>query len=160
MIAVRKMLAASFIMLTTVTQAKSGDKHMEARGTFEVKVGPAETSPFEKSVGVARYELDKTWVGDFVGSSQGEMLASQTESTGAMAYVAMEQMTGTLGGRTGTFYFAHRATMTKGDAASSEMHVVVVKGTGTGQLADISGNLEITIDPNGKHSYDFQYELP
>ncbi len=93
---------------------------MEACGTFEVKVAPAETTVFEKTMGVARYELDKTWEGDFAGTSKGEMLASSTERTGAMAYVAMEQMTGQLGGKSGTFYLAHRATMTKGDAASGE----------------------------------------
>ena len=133
---------------------------MEARGTFEVKVSPAEPTSFEKSMGLARYELVKTWTGDFEGTSKGEMLASSTESTGGMAYVAMEQMTGELGGRSGTFYLAHRATMTKGDASSGEMQIAVVKGTGTGKLAGIRGDLTITIDSTGKHSYVFEYDLP
>ena len=133
---------------------------MEARETFNVKVSPAESTAFENGFGVSRYELDKIWAGDFVGTSKGEMLASQTQSTGAMAYVALEQMTGTLAGKTGTFYFAHRATMIKGDAASGEMHVSVVKGTGTGQLAGITGELTILIDAAGKHSYEFRYQFP
>jgi Protein of unknown function (DUF3224) len=88
------------------------------------------------------------------------MLSSYTESTGWMAYAAVEQMTGKLGGRSGSFYLAHRATMRKGDAASGEMNVEVVKGSGTGELAGLSGQLTILIDGSGSHSYVLEYELP
>jgi hypothetical protein len=141
-------------------QPNPGGKHMEAKGTFEVKVTPSDATAFEKEMATARYEINKTWAGDFAGTSKGEMLTSFTESTGSMAYVAIEQMTGTLAGKTGTFYLSHTATMTKGDAASGEMHIVVVKGSGTGELAGISGQLKIIIDATGKHSYVFDYELP
>lgn len=133
---------------------------MEARGTFEVKVTPAEATTSEKGMGVSRYEIVKDWTGDFAGTSRGEMLTSFTESTGAMAYVAMEQVTGTLHGKTGTFYLAHKATMTKGDTASGEMSIVIVRGSGTGDLAGISGTLTIIINASGKHSYVLDYELP
>ena len=133
---------------------------MKGTGTFEVRVTPAEATLFEKGMGVSRYEIVKDWVGDFVGTSKGEMLTSLTESTGSMAYVAMEQVTGKLGGKRGTFYLAHEATMTKGDAASGEMKIVIVRNSGTGELAGISGGLTIIIDASGKHSYVFKYELP
>ncbi len=133
---------------------------MQANGTFEVKVTPVETTAFEKQMGTGRYEVSKTWAGDFVGNSTGEMLTTFTESTGSMAYVAMEQVTGKLGGKSGSFYFAHTAVMTKGDAASGVMKIVVVKGSGTGELAGLSGELQIIIDAKGGHSYVFDYELP
>lgn len=133
---------------------------MEAKGTFEVKVTPTEATPFEKGMGVARYEVEKSWTGDFAGSSRVEMVSSFTESTGVMAYVAMEQMTGQLSGKTGSFYLAHTATMTKGDAKSGKMNIVVVPGSGTGELAGIAGELTIIIDAHGKHSYIFNYTLP
>jgi hypothetical protein len=155
-----RVIAAMVLVVPIGGQTTTGGKHMEAKGTFEVKVTPAEATAFEKGMGAGRYEIDKTWAGDFVGTSKGEMLTSFTESTGAMAYVAMEQMTGTLGGKRGSFYLAHRATMTKGDAASGEMSVSVVKGSGTGELAGLSGELTIVIDGAGKHSYVFAYELP
>ncbi len=72
----------------------------------------------------------------------------------------MEQVTGQLGGKSGSFYLAHRATMKKGDAASGEMSIVVVKGSGTGQLTGLSGGLTIIIDASGKHSYVLEYEIP
>lgn len=74
--------------------------------------------------------------------------------------MALEQMTGKLGPRSGSFYLAHKATMTKGDAASGAMNVVLVKDFGTGELAGLAGELKIIIDSTGKHSYVFEYELP
>ena len=50
--------------------------------------------------------------------------------------------------------------MTKGDSASGEMSIVVVKGSGTGELAGLAGELTIIIDSAGKHSYVFEYTLP
>ena len=133
---------------------------MQAKGTFVVKVAPADGTPLEKDAGVTRYTLDKDWSGDLEGSSKGAMLASFTESTGAMAYVAMEKVDGKLGGKTGSFYFSHTATMKKGDASSGVMKIVVVAGSGTGELAGVSGELTIHIDDKGGHSYVFDYELP
>jgi hypothetical protein len=141
-------------------QSNPGGKHMEAKGTFEVKSNPQEATAFEKGMGVGRYEIDKIWLGDLSGTSKVEMLSSYTESTGSMAYVAIEQMTGKLDGKSGSFYLAHRATMTKDDAASGEMSILVVKGSATEQLAGLSGQLTIVINVTGKHSYVFDYQLP
>lgn len=155
-----RLLAAAAILDQVGGTANIGGKHMEAKGTFEVNITPVEVTAFEKGMGAGRYEIDKTWVGDFTGTSKGEMLASHIESTGSNFYVALEQMTGKLGQRSGSFYLAHKATMTKGDAASGEMNVVVAKDSGTGELAGLAGELKIIIDSTGKHSYAFEYKLP
>jgi hypothetical protein len=155
-----RLLLAAAMMVPISGKTNTGGKQMEARGTFEVKVTQVEATPFEKGMGASRYEVVKDWAGGLAGTSRGEMLTSFTESTGAMAYVAMEQVTGQLDGKSGTFYLAHRATMTKGDAGSGEMQIVVVKGSGTGELAGISGGLTIVIDATGKHTYILNYELP
>jgi hypothetical protein len=155
-----RLLSAAAIMMPIGGHANTGGKQMEAKGTFEVKVAPAEPTAFEKAMGLGRYEVVKDWSGDFAGTSRGEMLTTFTESTGAMAYTAMEQVTGRLGGKSGTFYLAHRATMTKGETSSGEINIVIVKGSGTGELAGISGGLTIVIDASGRHSYVLEYELP
>ena len=155
-----RLLAAGVMITQIGGHSGSGEKYMKATGTFDVKVTPAEATTFEKALNVGRYEIDKEWSGDFSGTSKGEMLTSFTESSGSMAYVAMEQVTGKLNGKSGSFYLAHRATMTKGDAASGEMHIVVVKGSGIGEFSGLSGELTIIIDASGKHSYVFEYELP
>jgi hypothetical protein len=119
-----------------------------------------EVSPVGKDAGLASYSLEKTFRGDMQGTAKGEMLASMTESTGAMAYVALDHFTVTLAGRSGSFYLAHTATMRKGDAGSGVMKIVVVRDSGTGDLLGLSGELTIVIDAAGKHSYVFDYDLP
>jgi hypothetical protein len=131
-----------------------------ATGSFEVKIVPAESSSIGKEGGVGRMTIDKVISGDMVGTTKGEMLTSITESTGAMAYVAIETVTATLDGRSGTFVFIHNATMNKADSTSSQLHVAVVPGSGTGGLTGISGTFSIHVDSHGKHTYTFDYELP
>lgn len=125
-----------------------------ASGMFEVKMTPHD----DKSVGptVRRYSLDKQFHGDLEGTSKGEMLAVGTEVEGSAGYVAMEQVSGTLHGRKGTFALQHSGTMTRG---KPELSVTVVPDSGTDQLAGLSGKMDIKI-ADGKHSYDFDYKLP
>lgn len=127
-----------------------------AKGTFEVKVTPL---PAEANVGdptISRLSLDKTWSGDIAGSSKGQMLGSQSETEkGSGGYVAIEHFTGTLQGKKGSFSLQHHGTMGGG---KFEINVYVVPGTGTGDLAGISGTLKIIID-GGKHYYEFDYSL-
>ncbi|MES2108043.1 MAG: DUF3224 domain-containing protein [Bacteroidota bacterium] len=134
---------------------------MQANGTFEVKIAPAEGTALEKEAGIGRMTIDKTWTGNLSGTSKGSMLTSATESTGAMAYVALEKVDAKLNGKSGSFYFSHTATMKKGDAASGVLKIIVVAGSGTGELTGLSGGeLTINIDAKGGHAYVFNYELP
>jgi hypothetical protein len=153
------ILVACAGLLISAKTIKS-KKLMQAKGTFEVKLSPADGLPLEKEAGVGRMTIDKTWSGDLMGRSTGAMLMSSTESTGAMAYVALEKVDGELGGKAGSFYFSHTATMKKSDAASGVLKITVVPGSGTGDLAGISGELSINIDAKGAHAYTLQYELP
>jgi len=74
---------------------------------------------------------------------------------GSAAYVAIEKVTGVLGGRRGTFVLAHRGTMTRGEGA---LEVTVVPDSGTDELTGLAGTLAITIR-DGKHFYDLDYTL-
>jgi len=132
---------------------------MQAKGTFEVKITPAEGTALEKEAGIGRMIIDKTWSGDLAGTSKGSMLTSATESTGAMAYVALEKVDAKLNGKSGSFYFSHTATMKKGDATSGVLKITVVAGSGTGELAGLSGELSIVIDSKGGHAYELNYEF-
>ena len=105
--------------------------------------------------GIGRLTLDKKFAGDFEGTSRGQMLGSRSAVEGSAGYVAMEKVTGKLGGRTGTFVLQHVGTMKRG---TPEMNVSVVPDSGTGQLSRISGTMTIII-PGGMHSYEFAYSL-
>ncbi len=128
-----------------------------AKGRFAVKVEPL--SPNDESEGVTfgRMSIDKTWQGDFEGTSTGEMLTAGTNVAGKMSagYVAIERVRGTLAGRTGSFVFQHSATMDRG---SQELIIRVVPDTGTGELKGIAGTLSIEI-AGGEHSYTLDYSL-
>lgn len=129
---------------------------LHATGPFEVKLDPQ--APDEKGGGAAigRIFLDKRFHGDLEATSKGTMLAANTTVKDSGAYVAIEIVTGTLKGRTGTFALHHTGIMTHGTPSLS---IQVVPGSGTGQLTGITGTMNINI-ADGKHSYDFDYTLP
>jgi hypothetical protein len=65
-------------------------------------------------------------------------------------------VTGTLNGKHGSFALQHSSTM---DQSGSKMQIIVVPGSGTGELKGIAGTFTIKIE-NGQHDYDFDYTLP
>jgi Protein of unknown function (DUF3224) len=127
-----------------------------AIGTFEVKMAPLDPAfKFDENP-ITRFSLDKQFHGDLDATSQGEMLAAGNPAKGSRGYVAMERVSGTLQGHTGTFALQHNGTM---DNGQYHLNVTVVPGSGTGQLAGLTGSMNIIIEA-GKHSYDFAYTLP
>jgi hypothetical protein len=83
------------------------------------------------------------------------MLSAMTNVKGSGAYVAIERVSGTLQGRSGTFVLQHSGTMTRG---TPELTITVVPDSGTGQLVGLEGKMTIKI-ADGKHSYEFEYTL-
>lgn len=130
---------------------------MHANGTFEVKLAPQPATPGVEAAALGRQTIDKHFHGDLEGSSLGEMLAVMSAVHGSGAYVALERVTGTLGGKRGSFVLMHSATMTRGAPA---MSVTVVPDSGTEELTGLSGTLVIHIDAKGGHAYTFDYSLP
>jgi hypothetical protein len=126
-----------------------------ASGTFEVRMGPQAPDEGAEGVGIGRMLIDKRFEGDLEATSKGQMLAAGTSVAGSAGYVAMEQVTGTLGGRSGTFVLQHSGTMERGAARLS---VSVVPDSGTGEFTGLSGRMNIII-AEGQHSYEFDYAL-
>ncbi len=126
-----------------------------AKGPFDVKLTPQGTATDPTAVG--RMSLDKTFHGDLTGTSVGEMLAVRTAVSGSAGYVAIERVTGTLAGRTGSFALQHWGMMDKG---TPDLKISVIPDSGTGDLAGLAGTMTIDIQPGGKHFYAFTYTLP
>ena len=124
-----------------------------AFGTFQVKLIPQPADA--EAPGVGRMSIDKQFHGDLEASSKGQMLAAMSSVKGSAGYVAIEQLTGCLHGRSGAFVLQHSGTMTRG---VPQLIVSVVPDSGTGELAGLAGTLTIVI-ADGKHSYDFEYVL-
>jgi len=130
------------------------EKTMTARGTFDVKVVQ---QPQDDSAGgpFGRLFLDKHFHGELEATSKGQMLAAGTAVEGSAGYVALEQVTGSLNGKRGSFILLHKGTMRKG---VYDLSVTVVPDSGTDELAGIAGEMKIIIE-GGKHSYEFEYTL-
>lgn len=127
-----------------------------AAGSFDVRLAPLPTSHGDDERQLGRMSIDKTFAGDLVGTSRGEMLTAMTAQQGSAAYVAVERVTGTLHGRAGTFVLHHTGIMDRG---AQSLDVRVVPDSGTGELAGITGALRIVIEGK-QHSYELDYELP
>jgi hypothetical protein len=126
-----------------------------ATGPFDVKVTPQDDKSDDPLLG--RMSLDKQYHGDLEATGKGQMLTAGSSIKGSGAYVAIEKITGTLQGRTGSFVLQHSGTMTQNMPL---LTITVVPDSGTGGLAGISGKMTIIIATGGKHSYDLEYTLP
>ena len=148
-------LAHSYSSLPN-SQQKDVAMPQHAAGTFEVNVAPLEPAFKFDDNPLRRMSLDKKFQGDLEATSKGEMLTAGNPAKGSGGYVAMERVSGSLHGRTGTFVLQHTGTMSHGEF---QLSVTVVPDSGTGQLAGLFGSVTIQIT-DGKHSYDFAYSLP
>lgn len=124
-------------------------------GSFDVKVVPLELYNNKDDKSFGRYSIDKQFHGVLNATSKGEMLSAGGPPN-AGGYVAIEKVTGILEGHSGSFVLQHNATIEQGNP---NLNIIVVPGSGTGELAGIAGKMDIVIE-SGKHSYVFDYTLP
>ena len=150
----KAVLALGMVMAVQV-QPQRGVTMRQAVGTFEVKMKPEPLSDVAGKTGLGRMSIDKVFKGQLEGTSQGEFLSAMGTEKGSAGYVAIEQVTGTLDGKKGTFALMHRGVMTRG---APELLVTVVPDSGTRELVGLSGTFKVIID-EGKHSYLFDYSL-
>jgi hypothetical protein len=138
------------------SQEKDSAVTQHATGPFDVKITPLDPAFKTEDNSLGRMSIDKQLHGDLEATSKGEMLTAGTAVKGSAGYVAMERVSGSLKGRTGTFILQHTATMNRG---TPQLNITVVPDSGTGQLTGLTGTMTIQI-VDGKHSYDFAYTLP
>ena len=122
----------------------------EAKGRFDVRITQ------DATVGdtIGRFSVAKTFHGDLTGTGVGEMLAVRTAVAGSAGYVLIEQVTGTLDGRSGRFLLQHGGLMERG---RPDLRVVVIPDSGTDDLSGLEG--EMTIDAANDHAYVLRYEI-
>ena len=142
--------------LITTSRSSTRTIPMHARGTFEVQITPLPADAYTDAATLGRMTIDKQFSGDLVATGKGQMLTGMSVVKGSAAYSAIERVTGTLGGRHGSFLLQHTGIMTRG---AQSLVITVVPDSGTEGLTGITGALAIIIE--GKvHSYDFEYTLP
>ena len=125
---------------------------MSQKAESSFTIDKTEETPVEWAGGsVNRARWYKTFTGDLTGTSEIEITMGKLDS-GAMVYVGVERFDVELRGRKGTFVVMHSSTML---GADYEMNLQVVPGSGTSELAGITGTAQIT--PN--HDLLLEYEI-
>jgi Protein of unknown function (DUF3224) len=129
---------------------------MKISGQFNVDLKPlAIYAEGAEQMNLGRMSIDKSFSGDLTATSKGEMLSVRTATAGSAGYVAIEQVTGTLGGHNGSFVLQHFGIMDRG---ADRLILEVVPDSGTGELTGLTGTMAI-IFKDGQHYYEFEYEL-
>ncbi|MFL6105328.1 MAG: DUF3224 domain-containing protein [Marmoricola sp.] len=108
------------------------------------------------AVGVSR--MVKEFTGGLTGRSTTLFTAAFDHASGVGTYLAMESFEGTLDGRSGSVNIAHTATTDGGPERLHEL-VLIVPGSGTGELAGITGTGALRIDEDGTHHLELEYAL-
>ncbi|GAA4415626.1 DUF3224 domain-containing protein [Actinokineospora soli] len=134
---------------------------MRAEGTFTVTAfAPTDLAPEPAvttglPVGVAT--MEKRFDGGVAGRSATLFTSAFDQGSGVGTYVAMESFEGSVDGRAGAFNFVHSAT-TSGSDRTAEFFAIV-PGSGTGELAGITGAGGMSVDADGTHRVWFDYEI-
>lgn len=149
----RSLVAGLALGTIPFAVAQSPMKIIKATGPFDVKMAPASAA----DAAVGRFTLDKKYHGDLEAIGTGEMLTAMTAVKGSAGYVAIEKVTGTLAGRTGSFHLQHHGVMNRG---APTLMITVVPDSGAGELTGLTGKMDISIAADGAHYYTFEYSLP
>ena len=129
---------------------------MKISGKFDVNLKPLDAyAQGQSGINLGRMSIDKTFLGELDASSKGEMLSAMTTVQGSAGYVAIEQVTGSLSGKRGSFVLQHFGTMDKG---KDRLVLEVTPNSGSEELSGLVGAMLIKIE-DGQHYYEFDYEL-
>lgn len=129
---------------------------MKVSGKFEVKLNPVDGyAEGQDGIRLNRMSIDKTFHGELEATSKGEMLSAMTTVKGSAGYVAIEQVSGKLSGKKGSFVLQHYGMM---DNGKNRLILEVVPDSGSGELEGLTGTMSINIE-DGDHFYEFEYEL-
>ena len=103
---------------------------------------------------LSRIHISRTFSGELEGESTAEVLIAKSERGGG--YVGHDRITGRLQGKPGAFVLQHTGLMGPEGITNTG---TIVPGTGTGELAGITGEGTMLADEEGNHTLTLDYEL-
>lgn len=143
---------ASLVILNLPILKEERKMELHATGTFEVQL-----TPHGEAVGeFGPLKIDKTFSGEMVGTSIGIMLGIQIPEHQSAGYVALERVTASLQGKSGSFVLQHSGSIDRGEMSLS---MTVVPDSGTGDLTGLRGELLLRMEA-GVHHYEMKATLP
>lgn len=131
--------------------------NFRVEGPFEVKMNPLPGDGGAEAVALGRMALDKRYHGELEATSVGQMLALHGDEKGSAGYVAIERISGTLQGRSGSFAAQHFGLMDRGEKT---LRIDIIPDSGRGELVGIRGCMDIRFEAGGAHFYTLDYTLP
>ena len=127
---------------------------MQIKGTFEIQMTPEPPYANDDGIALGRVHFEKQFTGELAATSVGDMIGVRGPVANSGGYVCIERVTGTLGGKRGSFVLQHNGVMDRGTASLS---CTVVPDSATGELTGLRGKLAIDI-VDKVHHYTFDYE--
>lgn len=128
-----------------------GKTMQTVKGQFSVSMQPQQ----DDIAPVGRMTLEKHYEGSLSGTGIGQMLSHRTATEGSAGYVAIETITATLEGKSGSFVVQHSGIMNRG---APSLSITIVPDSGAGELQGIMGSMKIDIE-QGQHFYTLDYSF-
>jgi hypothetical protein len=127
-----------------------------ARSTFKIQGWDEKPyAEFDGGTKLTRASVTQAFTGDLAGTASIESLSFYREDQTA-DIVGLQRFEGTLGDKTGTFVMRSDATFDGTTAAGS---VTIVDGSGTGDLAGLSGSGEWSAVSGPEGTLTLRYDI-
>lgn len=129
---------------------------MLTKATF--KITSWDEEPFDESEDgprLTRAHVKKSFHGELSGTGNLVYVMAHL-ATGHASFTGFEKVVGSLGGRTGSFVLRHSGSY-DGEKATAEYEVV--RGSGTGGLAGLSGTGAFSAGHAEEHDMTLDYEV-
>jgi len=104
---------------------------------------------------LTRAQIRKSFEGDLVATGVLMYVMTYLDDENA-SFLGFEKVTGSLGGRSGSFVLRHTGFY---DGEQARATCEVVPGSGTGELAGLSGSGEFAAGHAEEHDMSFEYEI-
>jgi hypothetical protein len=114
--------------------------------------------PYSEGAGLpklTRAVVTRTYTGDIAGESHAEYLMMY-RADGTAAFVGLERVSGSIGGRSGSFVLQRTGVFEGGQAKES---YAIIAGSGTGDLSGIRGEGSSSVGHGMEHPFALGYEL-
>ena len=119
---------------------------IELKGTFDIAGWDEHAFDVRKgAVKMTQSKVRKTLHGDIEGESTLVYLMAYAPD-GTASFVGLERMKATIAGRAGSFVVRHVGRFEDGAARAQ---LTIIDGSGSGELARISGHGDFVADPSG-----------
>jgi hypothetical protein len=144
------ILLGGLLVFPVSADGAKGTEMKVAVGVFEIELEPQ----VDEGAPAGRMKIEKQYSGGLVGSGVGQMISKRVDG-GAAVYYAIEEFVGSVDGKSGAFTLVHKGYM---DADSQSLEVEILSGSGSGELAEISGTMTIS-QTSGGHSCELSYRF-